>query len=393
MIKIYNIILRLFSATWTVFIPKTTDILLYDNINSEHIIPLISKKFKYRILHTRYEKINFYILLKSLDIFFSDKIKFKGFYENYLIKFIKARNPRVIITFIDNNFFFFSLKKEFPDICFICIQNGLSAKIINKKNFLKQKKIDFFFCFSEIYANFYKKNIAKRTHVIGSLKCNQSKINALKNKNKLIFISSFNDLKKNYKFLNRQISPQIVYKPEFKLLPIIYNYCVKEKIDFSILLKSDKIQERSFYIKILEDQLKLNNYEYLKFCQKNKNKTSYEKIKNFDTVISIDSTLGIEAINFNVKSIFFNVRGKFFSNKTFEFGWPKKFKKQGFCWTNQLSEKKINNILKKNLNLTLKEWKLKAMKNNFDKLMFYDYKNRIAINLLNNIILKKNEIL
>ena len=173
------------------------------------------------------------------------------------------------------------------------------------------------------------------------------------------------------------------------MLPIIYNYCVKEKIDFSILLKSDKIQERSFYIKILEDRLKLNNYEYLKFYQKNKNKTSYEKIKNFDTVISIDSTLGIEAINFNVKSIFFNVRGKFFSNKTFEFGWPKKFKKQGFCWTNQLSEKKINNILKKNLNLTLKEWKLKAMKNNFDKLMFYDYKNKIAIKLLNNIISKK----
>ena len=390
MIRFYNFILRLFRAKWILRIPSTTDILIYDAVGSENIIPLIDKKFNYEILNSRFETINFFVFYRSLPTFFNYQFQLTNFYKNYLIKFIKVKKPKVIITLIDNDFFFYSLKKEFPDICFICIQNGLSANKIVKKRFLKMKKIDFFFCFSEIFASFYKKFIARKTYIIGSLRCNKyRKKNIKKTKKKLIYISSYGDFK-FLKYLNTNISFEKTYKPELKLLPVIYNFCSQQRITLSILLKTNKInKEKKFYLKILKNELKINNFQYLKFYQKTKTKSSYEIIKDFETVVSIDSALGIEAINFNVKSIFFSVRGKFFKNETFKFGWPKKIKKEGFCWGNNLSEKKIKYLLKKNLNLTLKEWKHKALQNNFNKIMFYDYKNKIAKKIFKNIMINR----
>ena len=174
------------------------------------------------------------------------------------------------------------------------------------------------------------------------------------------------------------------------MLPVIYNFCSQQKVTLSILLKTSKInKEKNFYLNILKKELKINNFQYLKFYQKTETRSSYEIIKDFETVISIDSALGVEAINFDVKSIFFSIRGKFFKNETFEFGWPKKMKKEGFCWSNNLSKKKIIHLLKQNLNLSLKEWKYKASQNNFNKIMFYDYKNKIAKKIFKNIILNK----
>ena len=147
MIRFYNFILRVFKAKWTFRIPHTTDVLIFDKVGCENIIPLIDKKFNYEILNSRFETINFFIFCRSLTTFFNYKVQLKNLYKNYLIKFIKVRKPKIIITFIDNDFFFYSLKKEFPDICFICIQNGLSANKIDKNSFLKMKKIDFFFLF------------------------------------------------------------------------------------------------------------------------------------------------------------------------------------------------------------------------------------------------------
>ena len=118
------------------------------------------------------------------------------------------------------------------------------------------------------------------------------------------------------------------------MLPIIYKYCLKKKINLSILLKSNTTEkEKNFYLNILKKKNK-SNYKYLKFYSKNEKTSVYNIIKKFDTVISVDSALGVEALSLNLKSIFFSIRGQHLNNKTFSFGWPKKFKNEGFCWTN-----------------------------------------------------------
>tara|TARA_Y100000768_G_C23960889_1_gene675287 strand:- start:109 stop:1302 length:1194 start_codon:yes stop_codon:yes gene_type:complete len=391
MLRIYNLILKLVKSEWTFRSLNNSDILIYDQVGSENIIPLINKKINYTILNTRFERLNFFIFFSSILNFLRFKINNQNFYKNYLIEFIKASNPKIIMTFIDNDLLFYSLKKEFPKIYFICIQNGLSANKININDLQNLKKIDHFFCFSEIFARFYKKNIAQKTHVIGSLKCNEhSKKNfKTKDRKKLIFISSYSNFK-DYKFFNKKIPHTKFYKPESILLPIIFSFCLENKINLSILLKTNKIEaEKNFYFTILKKQLNLSNHKYLKFYISKKKKLSYEIIKKFDLVTSIDSFLGLEAISLNIKSLFFPIRGMSFNNKTFTFGWPQKMKKNGFCWLNSISKKKVNNILKKNLNLTHKKWMIKVFENNFRKIIFYDYQNKKTKKLVNEILISK----
>ena len=47
---------------------------------------------------------------------------------NYYIEYIKICNPKILITFIDNNLIFYKLKKYFPNIYFISVQNGIRTK-------------------------------------------------------------------------------------------------------------------------------------------------------------------------------------------------------------------------------------------------------------------------
>ena len=70
--------------------------------------------------------------------------------------------------------------------------------------------------------------------------------------------------------------------------------------------------------------------------------------------------------------------------KLFSFGWPKKFENEGFCWTNFFSENKILNLLENNLTSTLKDWRNEAV-NNFEEIMFYNYRNKKVKKLINNI--------
>ena len=63
MIRIYNFLLKLLKAEWSFHPINYSDVLIYDNIGSENIVPLINKKFTYEILNTRYEKFNFFFFI------------------------------------------------------------------------------------------------------------------------------------------------------------------------------------------------------------------------------------------------------------------------------------------------------------------------------------------
>ena len=98
-------------------LPKKSDILIFDNTGAEILKTLIPKNTSIEILFTRNERINILIFLKSIW-------KVGNLKENYIFEFISQVEPKIIITYIDNNLFYYSIKKHFPKIKFISIQNG-----------------------------------------------------------------------------------------------------------------------------------------------------------------------------------------------------------------------------------------------------------------------------
>ena len=181
--KIISILIK---SKKNIFPPKKNNILIFDQEGSDNIINFFKKNINSNIpeiLSVRGECIN-------LSILFICLLKFKIKKNFYIQEYIKNVNPLFVITFIDNNFIFYKIHQQFPNIKFIFIQNGwrsyyndIFEKLENISNSKKIHKIDTMLVFGRSIGNLYSKYTTGEVKVIGSLKNNFNlKTNNKKNK-------------------------------------------------------------------------------------------------------------------------------------------------------------------------------------------------------------------
>lgn len=174
----------------------------------------------------------------------------------------------------------------------------------------------------------------------------------------------------------------IFYSLEKKLLPIVEEYCLKNKLNLIIMLRNNKRglnynSEISFYKSFLNNKLKSV-----------KEKNSYNLLDKYENILSIDSTLGYEALVRNKKVFFFHNRSVKYDNRKFKdlFGWPKLTNNSNFL-ASKIEKKIIHEFLDKNLKLNFKKW-FKINSKHFDDLIFYDYENNQLVKLINDCLKK-----
>ena len=119
-----------------------------------------------------------------------------------------------------------------------------------------------------------------------------------------------------------------------------------------------------------------------------KEKNNYNLLDKYQNILSIDSTLGYEALVRNKKVLFFHNRTIKINNRYFKdlFGWPKPINDCQFLM-DRIERKIIYKFLNKNLKLDYRKW---FMLNNkyFNDLIFYDYKNKQLTELINKCLKK-----
>ena len=103
--KIHKYLIFFFSSKKIWKYPKKSNILIYGDPPNNKLFKLL-KNHSYEVLYLRGEKIYFKILLLSL-------IYFKNFQYNYKKKYIEYVDPKVIITFLDNDLFVYNIKQIF----------------------------------------------------------------------------------------------------------------------------------------------------------------------------------------------------------------------------------------------------------------------------------------
>ena len=99
------------------------DILIYDTIHASRLRELF-KNYKTDVLYVRGERFHIFPLVLS---FFSKKNKMTSYIENY----IRLSNPRLMITFCDNDERFSLLKNKFNNLITIFIQNGWRSNYLD----------------------------------------------------------------------------------------------------------------------------------------------------------------------------------------------------------------------------------------------------------------------
>ena len=357
MLNFFLFIKKFFKARWVFQKPKQKKFIVYDFANSNVIFKYI-KRTESAIYYTRWEEVNIFILFYVIFNYGLNDIR-----KNYKKFFFIFVNPKIAITSTSNQVAFYKLKNHFPNITTISIQNNVGdekfIKLLKneKKNSLS---CDYFLFFSDSFRKIHEKYILvkKKSLIIGSFKNNFYYKKSSNNK-KMLFISKSNWNTKG--FLN-----------EIILLNYIIKFLKKNQIGkIDICLKTDDVSIIDHYKKNLD----------VKFINIIKKKNNYLSSYNYENIIFTDSTLGYECLAKGKKVISFalgSLKKKWCIKNNIlplnKFGYPYKFKNEGFCWSNSSSEKKVNKLLKNIIfmNQSLFNKKIKNFKN---KTMFFDPKN------------------
>lgn len=351
--------------------PKKSEILIFDRSSSEFIIPSF-KKIKYEILDIRfYDKnntINFYIIAKNIL-----RLKF-SFYE-YVKSYIHHTQPKIIISVIDNNKFFYKLKKIYPTAKTIIIQNSwrsiktdifdyTSLKTLRRE---KHNRCDFILSFNKKIGLKYQSFSKGKVIPIGSIRSNASPINNKKKTYKYTYISIFR--------------PNLYLKPEDEvLLSSINKYFHETKkklyvLGSSILSAND---EYNFYRK----HFKNINFT---FIAKTKQRKTYKIIDTTKIILSLESTLAYEALSRGIKVLFFSLRTNEIPSNGELFGWPYKKKLNGEFWTTRLDVQAIKEKISYLERLNNTKFK-KILKKNTENFLIFDFDNLVLKRLVDKLI-------
>jgi surface carbohydrate biosynthesis protein len=241
-------------------------------------------------------------------------------------------------------------------------------------------------CFNNSVAKKYSEYIYGKALVVGSFKNNLIPINNNKNNNNVLFISQFRNRKSDsgIVFYNsgKPIYWDDFYSAEKIILPILYNFCKKKNLNLLICGCStdNELTEINFYKQIL-------NSGDLNYIPRKSNFSAYEAVDNETYVVTIDSTLGYEAIARNKRVAFITIRGELCEIDGVDFSWPNHISKKGPYWTNGYSIDEVERVLNYIIQSSDETWN-NEKKLAINNILYHDNNNYIFKKLINTILEK-----
>lgn len=351
--------------------PKQSNILIYDSCNSQLFLEYLSK-YSVEMLHTRSEE--FCIPLLILSLF--DKGKHL---ENYRLRYIKKVKPKLIVTFIDNDFNFYHIHQSYPLAKTLFIQNGwrgFYADIFERLDQLSSRDrsllhVDYMLTFGSMIGKHYEKYINGKSFAIGSLKNNQLPKMQKIEPGTIAFISQWcpEGFYMNHIFYSHE---DFFEKPDRVVLDELVKYSFKHSKCLKIVLRNNeegtlRNVEMAYFKKLLG-----NECHFYQFSGKF---PTYQALDSAEVVVTIDSTLGYESISRGNKTAFFAIRSKMLNIEGLSYAWPLSLEDDGLFWTNTASEDSIHRVMDNLFNLSTQEW-LEYLKNSqFESLMVFDKDN------------------
>lgn len=365
---LFKILKALVLLKFSIKRPQKSKLVIFDRIGSE----LIEKYFKevklsYHIVDTRLESLNLFIILKL--ILARKPLTFK----NYIILYLRTLDCSTVISGIDNNLLFLTLKKFLKEKRFICIQQGWrSPKFFNNKlKNLQNAELDLMFTFNKKFSDIFSKFIKSKFIEIGSFKNNLTLKKKSSSSNSIGFVSeiSIGSRKNLMNLSNYKVKSEDFYSADIRLIQIISNYCTLNKINFKIIGKYDYQWEKKFYKNILKDT------DYT-FIPNYKDRNVYKICDNTDLVVGTFSTLLLENLARGNKTLVFNTKIKPVNDLNYNIFFPNNIDKEGDFWTDSVDKNRVNEYLKKYYIMEKNVWN-SVLEHNKDLIIKFDTENSI----------------
>ncbi|TSA53799.1 MAG: hypothetical protein D4R44_02905 [Actinobacteria bacterium] len=370
--------------------PKRRPVLLIDPSGIDILTQFITIK-DVEILD--FEETNIWIFIRTI-------LRMQFSTSAYVVAYIEMLQPKVVITFIDNDVNFYKLKNLCPKIKFVAIQNGIRANYSGSPSlgFFDQLSIalneaelssDCLCVFGSASATQLTRFIKTDTITVGSLKNNLfvTSENKRDEVSDVVFISQYppfsvHEISRRIYFGQQPISLLDFYRIESTVAKLVAEYCSTHHLSFTVCGKRNSVDsdEQKFFA----DSIGLLPWSYE---PRGSTYSTYEIASAAKVVVSIDSTVGQE----------FLARGKrvaFMSGRTqaadpiglaevrdTNFGYPLDLSSTGKFWTNQVNEPELARILDYLRVVTDKEWATEIAPYN-ETLMAYQPGNPVFKKLL-----------
>lgn len=360
-----------FSAKWSFKLPPKKKFLIFDGEYNPFLHYI--KKKNMTILYRRGEEINFFIFLKCIL-----KLKFKTI--DYCKEYIKQVSPKLILTAFDYHTIFYKLSKT-TGIKTLMLQKAKKGKnepILKNikfyfpKHLKKQYHVDYMLLYSDTSKKFFYNKISGQIYTIGSFENNFTKLNEKSQKKEIVFVSNYSaDQHDKNKSENEDI---IAYQ--------LYTLAKKNNIKFNIL---PRYRKNNFFLKGEIEFYKNKISNKLNFIL-NKKKSSYDIINNYKYVFATYSNLAMEFFAKGGRVGFIMFKSKKNPILRYRFGDLEKLSLCGKFWTNfhKLNKKEVLRVFNFVIKCKNKVWQ-EQVKLYQNKIMYFDYKNKTFLKILNEI--------
>lgn len=384
--KFSQFIKKLYKFNFALSVPKKCDILILDDSGAKTLSDFCGTK-SHAVLDS--ERLN-------LPILFATFLRGHRSMDEYRNSYIRRCDPQIVITNIDNELYFFTIKKNFPKIITIAVQNGWRANYSSKANSgfftaldkMDSPSCDFYCVFNQNIGNHLSGYIATKPIVTGSVKNNNFLDNSVRQTQKTVaFISqhpprSVPDSVNGNFFGDAFVSDRVFYEVDLRVAAFLSKFCQANELRFVIGGKrtSDVEYESRFFSDATMHQ---NAY----FRPRDSEYSTYDLVADSDIVVSIDSTTGYEALARGKRTAIFSIRGELISKHLatkiddLNFGWPLDLPDTGPFWTNISSDAEFSRILKYLMTVSDADWSNEIGKYTED-LMIFDPGNTVLRDLL-----------
>ena len=311
-------------------------------------------------------ELNFWVLLRCL---LTAKFQMKS----YMAAVIKAQQPRVVITFIDNDPTFYLLKSLVSSPVYIAVQNGLrhNYAYAYRSGFVDQLvkaggkeclSADTICTFGNASSLLFENNIRTKTLVTGNLKNNAMKTVIPENPGyDIVFMSQHAPFalpnREETIYLNESsTSIHDFYNIESSVAKFLAQYCEERSLRFAVSGKRGI--EDDFESHFFSNAIGELPYTFLPRIDP---LSSYINAFNSRLAVVIDSTIGYELLSRGRKVAFFSARIIGASRGDGEdrdtcFGYPNVYPDIGAFWTNNPDPDEYSRILNSLLGMTDAEW-------------------------------------
>lgn len=370
--KIYRLLKYVIFSKWVWQKPLSAEVLIFDRTSSYVFFEYL-KNDDLHVLDTRGESLNIYVIFKCL---ISGKVS-KSFYFQRYIEFV---NPKIVLTFINNNKNFYGLNKLNSTFSMVFVQNGLRSELaflFKPQSF----QVDYMLVFGKSIGHKYSQYINGQVLPVGSFKNNliPSGYQNKEASKSFLFLSQFRYRKnKNSPILiagNVSFNWHQFYAAEFFILPLLQQYCAEKDLRLKICMcsKDEFNQESDFYHDILGKDIEL--------LKKDSLYSGYHNLFHAEYKVFIDSTLGYESLARGMKTVAFSIRGSSIGLPSSRFGWPAELADSGPFWANQPDENEFRRVMDYITTVDDNEWE-KTRQHYMSDIMEYDPGNTKFIKLM-----------